>query len=136
MVHRKGIINNSVMVSNLHNQFFSYYKYSPLPIEDHKFWPITYSGDQVVPQTALNTKNPWLDCIKDIKIKKCNFRLCVFVSPSFDLFRVIGQGQFLSCMVCQLWHPINHRRQRLTTQTRSWTFILKGLNRLSPKCNF
>ena len=30
----------------------------------------------------------------------------------------------------------HHRRQRLMTQTRSWTFILNGLNRLSPKCNF
>ena len=31
----------SVMVSSMHNQFFSYYKYSPLSIEDVRFWPIT-----------------------------------------------------------------------------------------------
>ena len=28
--------SNSVMVSSLHNQFFSYYKYFPLPVEDGK----------------------------------------------------------------------------------------------------
>ncbi len=86
------------MVSNLHNQFFTYYKYSSLPIEDHKFWPITQRdsltwtddlhlivyiiiiiplpitnwGDQMVTPTGLNTKNPSLiyQCRLQMKSKK------------------------------------------------------------------
>ncbi len=35
------------MVSSLHNHFFSYYRYSPLPIDGGKFSPIT-QGDSLI----------------------------------------------------------------------------------------
>ncbi len=34
----------SVLDASLHNQIFSYYKYSPLPLEDGKFQPTKYGN--------------------------------------------------------------------------------------------
>ena len=45
---------------------------------------------------------------KDNSIKNCNSSFCILDPPLFDLWGSKVKGQFLSYMVCQLWHPICH----------------------------
>ncbi len=68
------------------NQFFSYYKYSPPPpwgweISANQVYiiiiipqPITYSGDQVVTPTALNTKNQWLNTSYNFQVQRDGYQ--------------------------------------------------------------